>query len=238
VLQYWDFVEVNLDSLNTVNSEEELLNIYRPPTDVVINKEVSEFDTGCQDFIAASTFLLMGTVCLEGNLDVSPRGGPAGFVRILDEKHIAIPDLNGNNRLDSIRNIINQGKIGLLFLIPGLGETLRVNGSASITTDKEILEIFPSELKTPKTAIVVQIETGFIHCAKSFMRGGMWEPETWKDKECRPSAGQILVDHSGLEDELTGGELEAMLEAGYKHDLKLDLSKKNRVAKNLRKLKR
>ena len=229
---------MNLDSLNTINSEEELLNIYRPPTDVVINKEVGEFDQGCQDFIAASTFLLMGTVCPEGNLDVSPRGGPAGFVKILDEKHIAIPDLNGNNRLDSIRNIINQGKIGLLFIIPGLGETLRINGSASITTERKILEVFSGELKPPKTAIVVQIETGFIHCAKSFMRGGMWKPETWRGKECRPSAGQILVDHSGLEGQLTGEELDAMLETGYKHDLKLDNARKNRLADSLRKLKR
>tara|TARA_B100000686_G_scaffold174110_1_gene181281 strand:- start:1677 stop:2366 length:690 start_codon:yes stop_codon:yes gene_type:complete len=229
---------MNVDSLTTVNSEEELLDIYRPPTNVVINKEVHEFDHGCRDFIAASTFLLMGTVCEEGSLDVSPRGGPAGFVKVLDEKYLAIPDLNGNNRLDSIRNIITQGKVGLLFIIPGLGETLRVNGSALITTDKEILEIFSNELRTPKTAIVVQIETGFIHCAKSFMRGGMWEPETWTDKECRPSAGQILVDHSGLEGELTGGELEAMLEVGYEHDLKLDHSRKNRLAESLRKFKR
>ena len=229
---------MNFDSLNALTSEEELLEIYRAPTDVVINKEVYELDDGCKDFIKSSTFLLMGTVCERGNLDVSPRGGPAGFVKVIDEKCLAIPDLNGNNRLDSIRNIITHGKIGLLFLIPGLGETLRINGSALVTTDQEILEIFADKLKVPKAAIVVRIETAFIHCAKSFMRGNVWQPENWLDKECRPSAGQILVEHSGLEDEITGYELEDMLKAGYKHDLKLDRPKKGRVLANLKRLKR
>jgi len=229
---------MNFESLNALTSEEELLEIYRAPTDVVINKEVHELDIGCRDFIEASTFLLMGTVCEGGNLDVSPRGGPAGFVKVIDEKCLAIPDLNGNNRLDSIRNIIMEGKIGLLFLIPGLGETLRINGSALVTTDEEILEIFTDKLKVPKAAIVVRIETAFIHCAKSFMRGNVWKPETWLDKECRPSAGQMLADHSGLESDITGDEVEAMLKAGYKHDLKLDRPKKDRMSANLKRLKR
>jgi hypothetical protein len=214
---------MNIDLTKIIKSENELLDLYRAPTDVAINKEVSVFDQGCRDFIESSSFLLMGTVCPEGNLDVSPRGGPPGFVKILDEEQIAIPDLNGNNRLDTIRNIINQGRVGLLFIIPGLDETLRVNGKACVTTDESILERFTDGLKKPKTAIVVKIETGFIHCAKSFMRGGLWDPERWKDKNCRPSAGQILVDHSGLGNELTGSELEEILEASYKRDLGLDL---------------
>ncbi len=229
---------MNFDSLSAVTSEEELLDIYRAPTDVVINKEVNELDNGCRDFIGTSTFLLIGTASEGGDLDVSPRGGPAGFVKVIDEKCLAIPDLNGNNRLDSIQNIIMQGKVGLLFIIPGLGETLRINGSALITTDQEILKIFSDELKVPKSAIVVQIETAFIHCAKSFMRGNVWKPETWAGKECRPSAGQILVDHSGLEGEITGDELEAMLKAGYKHDLELDHPIKNRISAKLKRLRK
>tara|TARA_Y100001970_G_scaffold184009_1_gene223783 strand:+ start:1546 stop:2235 length:690 start_codon:yes stop_codon:yes gene_type:complete len=229
---------MNFESLDAITSEEELLKIYRAPTDVVINKEVHELDDGCKDFIKSSTFLLMGTVCERGNLDVSPRGGPSGFVEVIDKKCLAIPDLNGNNRLDSIRNIIMHGKIGLLFMIPGLGETLRINGSALITTDREILEIFTDKLKMPKAAIVVRIETAFIHCAKSFMRGNVWQPENWVDKDCRPSAGQILVEHSGLEDEITGYELEDMLKAGYKHDLKLDRPVKDRMTASLKKFKK
>jgi len=214
---------MKLDLTTILKSENQLLDLYHSPTDVVINKEISFFDQGCKDFIAASSFVLMGTVGTDGKLDVSPRGGPSGFVKVLDESHLAIPDLNGNNRLDSIRNIINQGNIGLLFIIPGLGETLRVNGKACVTTENTILEMFTEEVKNPKTAIVVEIETGFIHCAKSFMRGGLWNPETWEESACRPSAGQILVDHSGLSDQLTGEELEKILEAGYKHDLGLDI---------------
>ncbi|MDG1844968.1 MAG: pyridoxamine 5'-phosphate oxidase family protein [Acidimicrobiales bacterium] len=214
---------MNIDLTKIIKSENELLDLYRAPTDVAINKEVSVFDQGCRDFIESSSFLLMGTVCPEGNLDVSPRGGPSGFVKILDKEQIAIPDLNGNNRLDTIRNIINQGRVGLLFIIPGLDETLRVNGKACVTTDESILERFTDELKKPKTAIVVKIETGFIHCAKSFIRGGLWDPEKWKDKNSRPSAGQILVDHAGLGNDLTGSELEEILEASYKRGLGLDL---------------
>ena len=214
---------MNIDLTKIIKSENELLDLYRAPTDVAINKEVSVFDQGCRDFIESSSFLLMGTVCPEGNLDVSPRGGPSGFVKILDKEQIAIPDLNGNNRLDTIRNIINQGRVGLLFIIPGLDETLRVNGKACVNTDESILERFTDELKKPKTAIVVKIETGFIHCAKSFIRGGLWDPEKWKDKNSRPSAGQILVDHAGLGNDLTGSELEEILEASYKRGLGLDL---------------
>tara|TARA_B100000902_G_scaffold193429_1_gene184861 strand:- start:9955 stop:10605 length:651 start_codon:yes stop_codon:yes gene_type:complete len=214
---------MKLDLSEVLKSENQLLDLYHAPTEVVLNKETSIFDKGCKDFIEVSTFVLMGTVGANGKLDVSPRGGPPGFIKVLDESHLAIPDLNGNNRLDSIRNIINQGNIGLLFIIPGLGETLRVNGKACVTTENSILEIFTEEVKKPKTAIVVEIETGFIHCAKSFMRGGLWNPETWEESDCRPSAGQILVDHSGLNDELTGEELEKILEAGYKHDLGLDI---------------
>jgi PPOX class probable FMN-dependent enzyme len=214
---------MNINLTKIIKSENELLELYRAPTDVAINKEVSVFDQGCRDFIESSSFLLMGTVCPEGNLDVSPRGGPSGFVKILDEKHLAIPDLNGNNRLDTIRNIINQGRVGLLFIIPGLDETLRVNGKACVTTEESILERFTDDLKKPKTAIVVNIETGFIHCAKSFMRGGLWSPEKWEEKNCRPSVGQILVDHSGLGNELTGDEFEEILEVSYKRDLDLDL---------------
>ena len=214
---------MNIDLTKIIKSENELLDLYRAPTDVAINKEVSVFDQGCRDFIESSSLLLMGTVCPEGNLDVSPRGGPSGFVKILDKEQIAIPDLNGNNRLDTIRNIINQGRVGLLFIIPGLDETLRVNGKACVTTDESILERFTDELKKPKTAIVVKIETGFIHCAKSFIRGGLWDPEKWKDKNSRPSAGQILVDHAGLGNDLTGSELEEILEASYKRGLGLDL---------------
>tara|TARA_B100000131_G_C17952813_1_gene547152 strand:+ start:207 stop:872 length:666 start_codon:yes stop_codon:yes gene_type:complete len=208
---------------NKLTSEDQLLDHYRSPTAGVLDKETSVLDQGCRDFIQATTFLLMGTVNSEGRLDVSPRGGPPGFIKVVDDHHLAIPDLNGNNRLDSIKNIIQQGNIGLLLVIAGLDETLRINGEACVTVDEEILSLFSEELRTPKTAIVVKIEQGFIHCAKSLRRGGLWNPESWPEKECRPSPGQILVDHSGVGDQITGTQLEEILEAGYAHDLAADL---------------
>ena len=215
---------------HTIRSVDELSNLYRAPSDGVVAKETPVLDPGCRDFIEQSTFVLVGTSSSEGKQDVSPRGGPAGFVKVLDDHHLVIPDLNGNNRLDSICNIIDQGTIGLLFVIPGLGETLRINGQGCITTDDCLLELFSEELRKPKVAIGVTIETGFIHCAKSFRRSGLWEPETWPKKECTPSPGQILVDHgyeSGMGGSITGEECNHMLEEGYKVDLAADLPETN-----------
>tara|TARA_Y100001960_G_C14432971_1_gene708748 strand:- start:158 stop:805 length:648 start_codon:yes stop_codon:yes gene_type:complete len=208
---------------NIISSKDELYEIYRNPSETVTTKESSIIDQGCEDFIKQSTFLLVGTSNLNGELDVSPRGGPAGFVKVIDNHRLVIPDLNGNNRLDSIQNIVEQGNIGLLFIIPGLGETLRINGQAYITKEEQILELFSDELRTPKTAIGVVVETAFIHCAKSFRRGNMWEPREWPDKKDVPSPGQMLVDHSGLEGSITGAEVDQLLEAGYKVDLAEDL---------------
>ena len=208
---------------HTISSTEELSNLYRAPTEHVVAKETSILDHGCRDFINQSTFVLVGTSSPEGKQDVSPRGGPAGFVKVLDEHRLVIPDLNGNNRLDSIHNIIEQRTIGLLFVIPGLGETLRIKGQGCITTDNDILELFSEELRKPKAAIGVTVESGFIHCAKSFKRSGLWEPDTWPRKECTPSPGQMLIDHSGMGESMTGEELDLMLEAGYKVDLAADL---------------
>ncbi len=208
---------------STIESLDHLRELYRAPSDLVLGKDTETFDQGCIDFIAASTFVLLGTSDANGHLDTSPRGGPAGFVKVLDEHHLAIPDLNGNNRLDSLQNIIEQPSVSLLFVIPGLGETLRVNGTAQLTTDDAVLDLFTDELRRPKCAIGVTITHGFIHCAKAFRRGGLWDPETWPTIDDRPSAGQILVDHSGAADFLNGEELETILEESYVSDLADDL---------------
>ena len=206
-----------------LRSTEELEGIYRPARPAVLDKETGQLDDGCRDFIASSTFVLLGTSDRDGRQDVSPRGGPPGFVKVLDENRLVIPDLNGNNRLDSLRNVIEQPNVGLLFVIPGLGETLRLNGTACVTVDDDILALFDGELRRPASAIGIEIEHAYIHCAKSFRRGGLWQPDTWPSVEGRPSAGQILVDHSGSGDVLTGERLEELLEEGYAADLAADL---------------
>lgn len=208
---------------DTIDSLDGLRELYREPTDAVTGKETSILDQGCRDFIGASTFVVVSTSDGAGYLDTSPRGGPAGFVKVLDEQRLAIPDLNGNNRLDSLQNIIDEPSIALLFVIPGLGETLRINGSACLTTEASVLDLFTDELRRPKCAIGVTIEHAYIHCAKAFRRGSMWEPDAWPTVERRPSAGQILVDHSGAGDFLTGDQVETALEASYIADLAADL---------------
>ncbi|MDX2380921.1 MAG: pyridoxamine 5'-phosphate oxidase family protein [Acidimicrobiia bacterium] len=207
----------------TLQSTDELAAHYRAANRGVLDKETDHLDDGCRDFIAASTFVLVGTSDREGRQDVSPRGGPPGFVKVLDERRLVIPDLNGNNRLDSLRNIIEQPHVGLLFIIPGLGETLRLNGRACVTIDERVLSVFDGEFRRPASAIGVEIEHAYVHCAKSFRRGGLWTPDTWPEVDGRPSAGQILVDHSGVGDRLTGPQLEDMLEEGYAADLAADL---------------
>jgi PPOX class probable FMN-dependent enzyme len=207
----------------TLRSPDELADHYRPAAQAALGKETDHLDRGCRDFIAVSTFVLVGTSDAQGCQDVSPRGGPPGFVKVLDEQRLVVPDLNGNNRLDSLRNIIEQPRVGLLFVIPGLGETLRLNGRACVTVDEEVLSRFDGELRRPATAIGVEIEHAYIHCAKSLRRGGLWDPASWPAVDGRPSAGQILVDHSGAGDVLTGEQVEARLEAGYAEDLAADL---------------
>ena len=199
----------------------QLAEHYRQPSQLVRDKVIDHLDAGCRDFISRSTFVVLGTSGAAGGNDVSPKGGPAGFVKVLDEKHLAIPDLNGNNLLDSLHNIIETGQIGLLFVVPGLGETLRVNGTAVVTVDDDILDRFTDDVRRPTTAIGVTVAQAYIHCAKAFRRGGVWQPEAWPDATCRPSPAAMLIDHVGVEG-FTVAQVEADLEAGYTSDLEAD----------------
>jgi uncharacterized protein len=163
----------------TVDSVEALRALYRDPTPLVLGKKKPVLDAASTRFIASSPFVLVGTTSEDRSIEVSPRGGPPGFVRVIDSGRLAIPDLNGNNLVDSLLNIVRNPSVGLLFVHPGKDETLRVNGRAWVTTDPWLLAGFTSELRTPKAAIGVEITEVFIHCAKAFRRGRVWEPEAW-----------------------------------------------------------
>lgn len=205
---------------NVIDSVEGLREFYREPSQVVTDKTIDHVDEGAAAFIAASTFVLVATS--DGTeLDVSPRGGAAGFVKVLDEHHIAIPDLNGNNRLDTLRNVVTSPNVGLLFLIPGLGETLRINGTACVTLDDAVLDRFTDDYRRPKSALGITVNEAFIHCAKSIRRGNLWNTEAWAGADDHPSPGEILVAHAGVTD-ITGAELDGLLEAGYARDLAQD----------------
>ncbi len=183
---------------DVISTEEELRSLLGEPSERVANKVISNLDRHCRDFIAKSPFLLLATADAFGRCDASPRGDAAGFVMVVDDKHLIIPERPGNRRVDSLRNILANPQVGLLFLIPGLGETLRINGRACVIRDQSYLAQLEVSGRRPELGIVVEVEECFIHCAKAFIRAGLWQQETWLEKEELPSAAHILADHVKL----------------------------------------
>jgi hypothetical protein len=183
-----------------IDSEAALREIYRPPRQRSLDKEVDHLDIHCRDFIAHAPFVVLATSAVDGRVDVSPKGGPAGFVVVLDDHRLAIPDMSGNNRLDSMRNIVSGGAVALLFMVPGTDETMRVNGRASISVDPDVLDRCPIDGMEANVAIVVEVTTAFIHCAKALRRSGLWAPDQWPDTSDMATPACMLNDHVGLGD--------------------------------------
>ena len=148
-----------------------------------------------------------------GRVDSSPRGGPPGFVRVLDRHHLAWGDLTGNNRLDSFRNLLEQPYVGLLFIVPGVVETLRVIGTAQISQDNEVLEVCPIDGRLPKTAVVVRVQECYIQCGAALRRSEMWDPATWPSDDVKPRGAAILKEHLGTRQ--SADEIEADLASYY-----------------------
>jgi PPOX class probable FMN-dependent enzyme len=200
-----------------VDTQERLAELYRAPSGLVAAKKMPVLDEASAGLIAVSPFALVGTVGADGGVDVSPRGGPPGFVRVLDERHVAIPDLNGNNLIDSLRAIVATGRAGLLVIVPGKDETLRVNGAAWLTTDDRVLDLWSAELRRPTTAIVVRTDEVFMHCAKAFRRGRVWDPGSWEDLAEAPD-GIDMLSAQGLID-VDAATARAFIEQSYASDL-------------------
>ena len=170
-----------------------LEKLYGAPSGAAVDKEVDYLHPHYQRLIAASPFFVLATGGPAG-MDASPRGDAAGFVEVQDEKTLLIPDRRGNNRVDSLRNIIADPRVALLFLIPGCGETLRVNGRAEIRTDPALLERFSVEGKLPRTVIVVRVDTVFFQCARAIFRSKLWDPAQHVERGTLPSTGTIVAD--------------------------------------------
>ena len=164
------------------------------PSEVARKKELPALDAHARAFIARSPFLLLGTADADGRCDVSPKGDAPGFVRVLDERHLVIPDRLGNNRLDGMRNVVQNGHVGLIFFIPGREDTLRVNGRARIVRDEALLDALAVGGKRPVTALLVEVEQCFLHCARAFKRAGLWQPERWPDASTVPSMQRMIWD--------------------------------------------
>jgi uncharacterized protein len=201
---------------NVVTSVEDVCQLYRFPNDLVRRKKIDHLDAGCRAVVGAAPLVFVSTSRPHGACEVSPRGGPPGFVQVLDEHRLAIPDLSGNNLLDSITNIVLNPHVGLLFVLPGRDETLRVNGRAWLVTDDDVLDGFTHELRRPKAAIGVEVVDAFVHCAKSFRRGKVWDPASWAP-DTAPSAAELLTCH--IELDATPEQLAADLEVAYARDL-------------------
>jgi uncharacterized protein len=197
-----------------VRSEDELRAVVPPPAgdSPPVRKQIDHLDDHCRDFIARSPFFLLATANSAGDCDASPRGGPPGFVRVLDERRLVVPEYPGNRRADSHRNLLENPRAAMLFAIPGLRETLRVAGRACITCDDALLADLGVNGRTPKLGIGLEVEEAFIHCAKAFIRSSLWQPETWPQE--LPSASAILRDHINAAD-VTTAEVAARLEEGY-----------------------
>jgi uncharacterized protein len=177
-----------------VTSESELRALMGTPSERAIKKESATVDEPAREFIGLSPFLLLATSNADGRCDVSPKGDAPGFVRVLDERHLVIPDRPGNKRLDGLRNLLANPHVGLIFLIPGREETLRVNGRASIVRDEDILESLAARDRRPQVAIGVEVEECFFHCPKAFRRSQLWAPEAWPDRSVLPSMACVLYE--------------------------------------------
>lgn len=200
----------------SVETKEALRDHYPPPLERARIKTLPKLDRHCRNFIDLSPFLCMGTAAAEG-IDVSPRGDAPGFVHILDDSTIAIPDWPGNNRLDSLTNLTANPQIGIVFLIPGVQESLRVNGTARISTDAALLAQWSANGKQPRSALVVTVREAFLHCGKALIRSRLWENDYRIERDRLPSYGCMLKDQIDIAQ--SAAEIEASVEEGYRERL-------------------
>ena len=211
--------KVNLEF--TITDEPALRSLFEATHALAALKCQGSLDRHAQDFIRRSPFLCIGTQDRDGKADVSPRGDPVGFVKILDQHTLAIPDRPGNNRLDTLVNILANPSVGLLFIIPGFDDTLRVSGQASLVNDPEILKGMSIKDRIPTLAIVVKVNEVFMHCAKAFRRSQLWNPEHFQDRREMPSLSKIILDQTtgAPTDDAAMRKLDDELEDDYKRTL-------------------
>jgi len=203
---------------DVVESVEALGSLISPPSELVRKKALPHIDAHARAFIALSPMVLIGTHDASGHTDVSPRGDPAGFVRTLDERWIVIPERVGNRRVDTLRNIVQTGQVGLLFLVPGVQDTLRVNGRAWVVRDRELLDPMAVQGKEPLVGIAVEVQESYLHCARCMHRSKLWDSQSWPAPGRLPSLAQMLVDQVKIPD-LKVEQLEAVLEECYTKEL-------------------
>jgi PPOX class probable FMN-dependent enzyme len=185
---------LELSADEVIASEDDLRARFKAPSELAIRKVLDHLDHNCRKFIELSPFLCLATSRKDGTADNSPRGDAPGFVQVLDDRTLLIPDRPGNNRLDSLANIVHHPQVGLLFFVPGVTETLRVNGRARIVTRPEILELFEVNKRAPAVAILVETQEVFLHCSKALIRSRLWQEDAKVDRKVLPSLGRMIAE--------------------------------------------
>ena len=201
-----------------LRSDAQLGELYPAAEERSWRKDVGHLDEMCRRLIAATPMVFVASAGADGRCDVTPRGGRPGFVTVLDDHHLAIPDATGNRRLDTLRNVVATGHAGLIFVTPGRPETLRVNGRSCVTADPELLGRLTPVGKPPRAAIVVEAQEVYAHCPKAFVRSKLWDPATWPAKEDLPSPAEVTLAHL-REPELTLEEVEQRQRDALKYRL-------------------
>lgn len=182
------------DDLSLISDEAALRALHHAPMSRATDKVLEALDNHCRRILALSPFCVISTQGPQG-ADVSPRGDPPGFVRVLDDRTLLLPDRVGNNRLDAMGNLLRNPRIGLLFLVPGMNETLRINGTGQLTDDARVLDPCAMDGRAPKVGIVVSITEAFLHCGKALVRSALWNPESQIERSSLPSYPAMLLDH-------------------------------------------
>jgi uncharacterized protein len=195
--------------MTELSNEADLRAIYKQPSGGAVGKDIAQIDAHFAHFISLSPFLCIGTVGENGLCDVSPRGGEAGFVHVIDARTLAMPDRPGNNRLDTLGNITGHPGVGLLFFVPGFEDTLRVNGVARVTTEPELMARFTADGKPPRSVVLIDVKEAYLHCVKAIKRAGLWTQDAQVDRATFPTAGQVYRDQLKLE--IPGEAIDASL---------------------------
>ena len=198
----------------TPSDETSLRGLYPQPKELAVLKQLDRLDAHCRNFIAHSPLVIIGSTRAGRGTDVSPRGDAPGFARTLDDRTIAIPDRPGNNRLDTMSNIVTDAEIGLLFFIPGIDETLRVNGSARLSRDPELLAAAAVQGREPRLAILVTVREAFLHCGKALKRARLWQDDYRIERKSFPSLGRMIVEQTKPAN-VTVEQAEAYIENNY-----------------------
>ena len=178
-----------------VSSVSEYRELRGDAHQMIYDKSVSAIDEHIRKFLAMSSFLTIASIDADGRMDVSPKGDPPGFVKVVDEHTIAIPERPGNRRADTFTNILQNPAVALICFVPGMDETMRINGKASLTTDPDLLGTMEVKGHVPEIALLVHVEEAFIHCGKSLKRGRVWDPEAQIDRSTYPKIGEVMYDH-------------------------------------------